>query len=179
MIIFRYTPLLCTGIRLVGVRIAKDIVAAVVEFFVSGTFPRGCNSSFIALIPKTQDAKVVKDFRPISLIGSLYKIIANILVNRLSFVISDLISDVQSSFVFDRQVFDGPFIFNKLLSWFKHKKFKVIVFKVDFEKDFDSIRWDYLNNVLRSLGLVKDSAVGLMVVSNLPWVWSLLMEALP
>nr|GEW57485.1 RNA-directed DNA polymerase, eukaryota, reverse transcriptase zinc-binding domain protein [Tanacetum cinerariifolium] len=35
-----------------------------------GNFPRGGNSSFIALIPKIQDAKVVKDYRPISLIGS-------------------------------------------------------------------------------------------------------------
>ncbi|GKC55391.1 hypothetical protein Tco_1078136 [Tanacetum coccineum] len=49
-----------------------DIVAVVKEFFASGTFPPRCNSSFIALIPKIHDAKVVKDYRPISLIGSLY-----------------------------------------------------------------------------------------------------------
>ncbi|GJX45274.1 hypothetical protein Tco_0261950 [Tanacetum coccineum] len=74
-----------------------DIVGAVKDFFASGTFPLGCNYSFIALIPKIHDAKVVKDYRPISLIGSLYKTIAKILANRLSFVISGLISDVQSS----------------------------------------------------------------------------------
>ncbi|GJY20707.1 RNA-directed DNA polymerase, eukaryota [Tanacetum coccineum] len=55
---------------------AKDVVAAVSHFFSSGSFPRGCNASFITLIPKIQDAKVVKDFCPISLIGSVYKIIA-------------------------------------------------------------------------------------------------------
>ncbi|GKA39219.1 hypothetical protein Tco_0731770 [Tanacetum coccineum] len=59
----------------------KDIDVAVTEFFSSGTFPKGCNSSFIALIPNTQNAKTVKDFRSISLIGSLYKIIAKILAN--------------------------------------------------------------------------------------------------
>nr|GEX09326.1 hypothetical protein [Tanacetum cinerariifolium] len=41
-----------------------------------GYFPKGCNSSFIALIPKVPNAKFVSDFRPISLIGCQYKIIA-------------------------------------------------------------------------------------------------------
>ncbi|GJY61169.1 hypothetical protein Tco_0461826 [Tanacetum coccineum] len=73
----------------------QDIVAAVTEFFSTCKFPPGCNSTFIALIPKIHDAKTIKDFRPISLIGSIYKIIAKILANRLSLVISDLIYEVQ------------------------------------------------------------------------------------
>ncbi|GKD33796.1 retrovirus-related pol polyprotein from transposon TNT 1-94 [Tanacetum coccineum] len=51
---------------------------AVNHFFIHGEIPPGCNSSFIALIPKVPDANLVKDFRPISLIGSIYKIIAKI-----------------------------------------------------------------------------------------------------
>ncbi|GJU52902.1 RNA-directed DNA polymerase, eukaryota, partial [Tanacetum coccineum] len=125
---------------------------AVYEFFSSSKFPQGCNSYFIALIPKIHDAKVVKDIRPISLIGSLYKIIAKILANRLSLVISDLISDVQSAFIYNRQILDGPFILNEILSWCKHKKINAMIFKVDFEKAFDSVRWDYLEDVLKSFG---------------------------
>ncbi|GJV87160.1 RNA-directed DNA polymerase, eukaryota, partial [Tanacetum coccineum] len=132
--------------------IDKDVVAAISEFFDSGKFPPGCNSSFIALIPKIQDAKVVKDYRPISLIGSMYKIIAKILANRLSLVMPDLISDVQSTFVANRQILDGPFILNELLSWCKYKKVNAMIFKVDFKKAFDSVRWDYLDNVLNSFG---------------------------
>nr|GEW05013.1 RNA-directed DNA polymerase, eukaryota [Tanacetum cinerariifolium] len=63
-----------------------------------------------------------------------------ILANRLSSVIPDLISDVQSSFISNRKILDGPFILNELLSWCKYKKLKAMVFKVDFKKDFDSIR---------------------------------------
>ncbi|GJV46146.1 RNA-directed DNA polymerase, eukaryota [Tanacetum coccineum] len=48
--------------------IDQDVVNAVSDFFSSGKFPPGCNSLFITLIPKMQDAKVIKDFRPISLI---------------------------------------------------------------------------------------------------------------
>ncbi|GJV25798.1 hypothetical protein Tco_1378493 [Tanacetum coccineum] len=64
----------------------QDVVNAIGEFFVTSKFPPCSNSSFIALIPKKQDAKLVKDFRPISLIGCFYKIIAKILANRLSMV---------------------------------------------------------------------------------------------
>ncbi|GJW68204.1 RNA-directed DNA polymerase, eukaryota [Tanacetum coccineum] len=81
--------------------IDQDVVAAVSDLFSSSKFPQGCISSFITLIPKTPDAKVIKDFHPISLIGSVYKIIAKILANRLSLVISDLISDVLSAFLAD------------------------------------------------------------------------------
>ncbi|GJU43572.1 retrovirus-related pol polyprotein from transposon TNT 1-94 [Tanacetum coccineum] len=107
-----------------------------------------CNSSFIALIPKTQEAKVVKDSHPISLTSNMYKIIAKILANHLSFVISSLISDVQLAFVSNQQILDGPFILNELLLWGKHKKSKAMVFKVNFEKAFDLMIWDYLDDVL-------------------------------
>ncbi|GJR55439.1 RNA-directed DNA polymerase, eukaryota [Tanacetum coccineum] len=132
--------------------IGNDIIQAVKAFFANGCFPRGCNSSFIALIPKIQDAKFVKDFRPISLIGSTYKIISKILANRLCLVLPDLISDVQSAFVANRQILDGPFILNELMSWCKHTKFKGMIFKVDFEKVFDSVKWDYLDETLKSFG---------------------------
>ncbi|GJT48765.1 RNA-directed DNA polymerase, eukaryota [Tanacetum coccineum] len=49
--------------------INQDVINVVHEFFVSSKFPPGSNSSFITLIPKKQEAKLVKDFRPISLIG--------------------------------------------------------------------------------------------------------------
>ncbi|GKB78660.1 RNA-directed DNA polymerase, eukaryota [Tanacetum coccineum] len=62
------------------------------------SFPPDVIHSFIALIPKKHDAKFVKDYRPISLIGCFYKIVSKILANRLKMVISELISDVQSAF---------------------------------------------------------------------------------
>ncbi|GJW88814.1 RNA-directed DNA polymerase, eukaryota [Tanacetum coccineum] len=130
----------------------NDVMEAVSYFFQHGSFLKGGNSSFIALIPKTQNANMVKDFRPISLIGSLYKIIAKILANCLVVVMGDIVSDVQSAFVADRQILDGPFILNDLIQWCKSKKKQAMIFKVDFEKAFDSVRWDYLDDVLKKFG---------------------------
>ncbi|GJW90801.1 RNA-directed DNA polymerase, eukaryota, partial [Tanacetum coccineum] len=53
--------------------VGPDFCIAVKWFFDHGDFAIGCNSSFVALIPKVLDPKVVSDYRPISLIGSLYK----------------------------------------------------------------------------------------------------------
>ncbi|GKA07971.1 RNA-directed DNA polymerase, eukaryota, partial [Tanacetum coccineum] len=88
--------------------IGSDLCEAVEYFFDKGSFPKGCNSSFIALIPKVLDAKFVNDFRPISLIGCVYKIVTKVLANRLKEVISDIVSDTQSAFVSGRQILDGP-----------------------------------------------------------------------
>ena len=60
------------------------------EFHVHGSFPRGSNASFIALIPKTKHPQSFDDYRPISLIGCMYKVIAKLLANRLRQVISGL-----------------------------------------------------------------------------------------
>nr|GEX58029.1 RNA-directed DNA polymerase, eukaryota [Tanacetum cinerariifolium] len=137
----------------------EDVVEAVSYFFKHGTFPKGGNSSFIALIPKIQDATLVKDFRPISLIDSLYKIIAKTLTNRLVVVLGDIVNEVQSAFVSNRQILDGPFILNELIHWCKAKKKQTMIFKVDFEKAYVSVRWDYLDDVLYKFGFVVDEAL--------------------
>nr|GEX76094.1 RNA-directed DNA polymerase, eukaryota [Tanacetum cinerariifolium] len=124
--------------------IGPDFCSAVLCFFDHGFFLRGCNSSFIALIPKVTDTKFVTDFWPVSLIGSVYKVVTKILANRLAMVISDLVSNTQSAFIAGRQIHDGPFILNEVLAGCKRKKKQAIIFKVDFAKAYDSVRWDFL-----------------------------------
>nr|GEV06986.1 RNA-directed DNA polymerase, eukaryota [Tanacetum cinerariifolium] len=98
------------------------------------------------IIPKVLDPKVVSDYRPISLIGSLYKVVTKILATRLSLVISDLISDVQTVFLPNRQILDGPFIINEILARCKLKKQQAMIFKVDFAKALSSGKASILVN---------------------------------
>nr|GFC18612.1 RNA-directed DNA polymerase, eukaryota, reverse transcriptase zinc-binding domain protein [Tanacetum cinerariifolium] len=115
-------------------------------------------------------------FRPISLIGSVYKIITKILANRLCVVPPYLISDVQSAFVANRQILDGPFILNELISWCKFKKLNGMIFKVDFENDFGYVKWDYLDETLKAFGLkwrnwissCLNNAIGSVLVNGSP-----------
>nr|GEY05373.1 RNA-directed DNA polymerase, eukaryota [Tanacetum cinerariifolium] len=75
-----------------------------------------------------------------------------ILANRLVVVSGGLVNEIQSAFVDDKQILDGPFIFNELVQWCKKKNKQSLVFKVDFEKAYDSVRWDHLDNIMRKFG---------------------------
>ena len=62
-------------------------------------FERSLNASFLTLIPKKCNVVSIKDFRPISLVGSVYKLLYKVLANRLRAVLDNLISESQNSFV--------------------------------------------------------------------------------
>nr|GFA11148.1 RNA-directed DNA polymerase, eukaryota, reverse transcriptase zinc-binding domain protein [Tanacetum cinerariifolium] len=89
---------------------------------------------------------------PISLIGRVYKVVTMILASRLALVILDLVSNTQSAFIANRQILDGPFILNEVLAWCKKKRKQALIFKVDFAKAYDSVRWDFLLDVLHAFG---------------------------
>nr|GFA95172.1 putative RNA-directed DNA polymerase, eukaryota [Tanacetum cinerariifolium] len=125
------------------VLLKHDIQEFVVSFFSWGKFPQGVNSTFITLIPKVSNPLFIKDYRPISLFGLHYKIVAKILSNRLSKVINSIISLEQSAFISGRQILDGPLILSEIIDWYKKRKKKLMLFKVDFEKAFDSVNWKY------------------------------------
>jgi len=79
-----------------------DLMRFVSEFHRNGKLARGISSTFIALIPKVDSPQKLHDFRPISLVGSLYKILATVLANRLRVVVGKVISEIQTTFVKDR-----------------------------------------------------------------------------
>ena len=70
-----------------------EIMRFVSEFHRNGKLSKGINTTFIALIPKVDSPQKLDDFRPISLVGSLYKILAKLLANRLRMVIGSVISE--------------------------------------------------------------------------------------
>nr|GEZ14506.1 RNA-directed DNA polymerase, eukaryota [Tanacetum cinerariifolium] len=103
---------------------------------------------FFTLIPKVSNPIFIKYFRPISLIGIHYKIIAKVLAIRISKVIDKIVSHEQSAFIAGRQLLDGPLILSEAIDWFKKRKKQMLLFKVDFEKAFDSSSND-LDNIIR------------------------------
>ncbi|CAJ2646720.1 unnamed protein product [Trifolium pratense] len=118
------------------------------DFHRNGRLTKGINSTFIALIPKTDSPQRLNDFRPISLVGSLYKILAKVLANRLRQVMGSVISEAQTAFVKNRQILDGILIANEIVDEARKSKKDLMLFKVDFEKAYDSVDWGYLDDVM-------------------------------
>ena len=65
----------------------RDVLAVFEEFFQHCKFEKSLNATFINLTPKKNDASNIRDFRPISLVGSVYKILAKVLANHLRIVL--------------------------------------------------------------------------------------------
>jgi len=129
----------------------QDILAFVKHFEQWGRFSDGCNSSSISLVAKVKDPLNLGDYRPISLIGSMYKIVAKILALRVKRVLGSCIGEVQSAYIEGRSILEGPLIVNELCSWTKSKGRKLLVFKADFNKAFDTVNWNFLDSMMEQM----------------------------
>ncbi|RVW48807.1 putative ribonuclease H protein [Vitis vinifera] len=132
--------------------IKEDLVKVFAEFHRSGIINQSTNASFIVLLPKKSMSRRSSDFRPISLITSLYKIIAKVLVGRLRGVLHETIHSTQGAFVQGRQILDAVLIANEIVDEKRRSGEEGIVFKIDFEKAYDHVSWDFLDHVLEMKG---------------------------
>jgi len=123
----------------------------IVEFHRNGKLTKGVNSTFIALILKVTSPQQLNDFRPISLVGCMYKVLAKVLANKLRGVLGSVISDSQSAFVKRKQILDGILIANEAVDEAKRMNKELLMFKVDFEKAYDSMDLRYLDSVMKNM----------------------------
>lgn len=115
------------------------------EFHRHGIMPRGTNSSFISLIDKCENPQGLGDFRPISLVGCLYKILAKVLANRLKRMLEGVIDERQSLLLLLASS-TTSLVTTALCN-------NCLMFDVDFEKAYDSVLWEFLFYMLHCLGL--------------------------
>jgi hypothetical protein len=125
------------------------------HFFETGNIPEGINDTVIVLIPKTNEADDIKDFRPISLCNVIYKVVSKCIVNRLRPLLQFLISETQSAFLPGRLISDNALIaFECFYHIQKNKKTEdnYCAYMLDLTKAYDRVDWGYLKGILLKFG---------------------------
>ncbi|PNX81845.1 cysteine-rich receptor-like protein kinase [Trifolium pratense] len=130
----------------------SDVMEFLNEFHQNAVLPKAITASFLALIPKKDHPQYLSDYRPICLIGVLYKILSKVLAGRLKNVMGKLISKCQSAFLPGRQILDGVVVLNEIIDLAKRRKDRCLLFKVDFERAYDTISWNYLERLMLKMG---------------------------
>ena len=132
--------------------IKEEIFETVTNLFRFGGSLRHLNITWVSLIPKVESPTAIEDFRPISMVGSLYKIIAKLLASRLKEVIAPLIDESHSAYVRNRQILDGVLIANESIRWLKKNRIPGTLIKLDFQTAYDSVNWAFLRKIMQELG---------------------------
>ena len=97
---------------------------------------KGCNASFITLVPKIRDPSKLDQFRPISLVGTLYKIIAKVLSSRIKDVLPLVTDENQSTFLKNKRMLDSVLVAKEVVEELRRKKMSGVCMKVDYEKAY-------------------------------------------
>ncbi|KAK3199335.1 hypothetical protein Dsin_022750 [Dipteronia sinensis] len=132
--------------------IRDDFLSFLKDFHRDGEIVMHLNRTFIALIPKISKPERITDFRPISLVGAMYKVLSKVLANRLKKVMNSIIGDAQMAFIKQRQIIDSYVVANEIINqWMKDSVGGILV-KLDFEKAYDTVDHAFLDVTLENMG---------------------------
>ena len=125
--------------------------------FVSGRGKIGrLNYGVLTLVPKVKGATCIKQFRPIAVLNVSLRIISKILASRLAPVAHAVISPCQTGFIKGRNILEGIVVVHEVLHEIRVQKSSTIVLKLDFEKAYDRVDWDFLREVLIRKGFSEN-----------------------
>ncbi|XP_058763491.1 uncharacterized protein LOC131636928 [Vicia villosa] len=133
--------------------IRVDVIEAMQEFFRTSKMHKAVNCSFITLIPKSSEARTVKDMRPISCCTTIYKVISKILTARLGMIIDTVVDDSQSAFIPGKVIHDNIMLAQESVRGYNRKNLSPrCMIQVDIQKAYDTVDWDALQHIMIELG---------------------------
>jgi len=113
---------------------------------------REINSSFITLVPKCNNPTTVNDFRPISLLNSILKLLTKIMADILQKEIIPIVHKNQYGFIKTRTIQDCLAWAFEYIHQCQQSRREIVILKLDFEKAYDTIEHSTILAILQQIG---------------------------
>lgn len=122
--------------------------------FLFGFLPSGINATILSLIPKSEAAQSMKDYRLIACCNLLYKVISKILACRLKEILPEAIKPNQSAFIKGHLLLENVLLASELVNGYhKTTASSRCAIKFDIAKAFDTFKWSFIASVLKAMNL--------------------------
>lgn len=109
--------------------------------------------SVILLIHKKGDKDILKNYRPISLTNTDYKIIKFVLEKRLQNILFKLINKNQTAYIKGRYIWENARLILDIFEYCETENINGLLLYLDFEKAFDSVEWNFLFKALQKVNI--------------------------
>ncbi|MCO5554134.1 hypothetical protein L7F22_007660 [Adiantum nelumboides] len=106
----------------------------------------------IKLIPKNTFPKTLADWRPITIMGILHKILAKTIAIRITPKLRKHIHPTQTGFISGRSIFNNILTVQMGIEHVINSKQDMVMFQIDFEKAFDTVQWDFVSSIMTKMG---------------------------
>ena len=158
----------------------SDFIPCILEFFKTGHLLKEINRTFITLIPKIDNLCLTSHYRPISLCSTICKTIVKILMNRMRPLLEKLVSPYQSAFILGRSIHDNILLTHEIMHKFNFCKGKTAsaALKLDMEKVYNRLEWDFISKCLQELGF-HSQLIQWIIKCNSSITYSLLIDGEP
>jgi hypothetical protein len=102
------------------------------------------NFGGIILLPKVNDAERIQQYRPVCLLNVRFKIFTKTASIRLDSVADHVVRPTQSAFMQGRNILDVVVILHETVHELHRKRLNGVIFKIDFKKVYDKVKWLFL-----------------------------------
>ena len=131
--------------------IGKMLVDCLNYSYKHGALSTTQKQALITLLQKeNRDRRMIKNWRPISLINVDVKIGLKAIAKRPEKALPSIIHFDQTSYVKGRTIFDALRTIEDVLDFNKAKNLSGLLITIDFQKAFDSVRWEFLIKALKA-----------------------------
>lgn len=136
--------------------VKKYFIEAFNYAFQNGLMSISQRRGVITLLPKNKDPLLIKNWRPITLLNTDYKLASKTIACRIKEVLPSVINSDQTGFLKGRYIGENIRKTIDIIEYAEIHKCSGMIFSIDFEKAFDKLEWDFVDKVLKHFGFKEN-----------------------